>query len=433
MSDVWPIGTTRNTCGALTIGGVSLIDIAEDYGTPTYIYDESTLRHSMSSIRDAFASVLPSSRVVYAGKAFLASALVSMLIEEGLGLDTVSGGELYVGLKAGMPPERLSLHGNNKSVDELRMAIDAGIGKIIVDNFDEIEMLRDLCGDLERPVTVLLRLNPGVDVHTHRKISTGVVDSKFGLPIAGGQAERAVQMLATTDGVHLAGYHAHIGSQLFDTDGFTDAIDEMLAFAARMKDEHGVEMEQLSPGGGLGIAYVDTDDPLAVAEWAKAIADAITAGCERHGLPVPIVTVEPGRSISGRAGVALYEVGTRKEIPGVRTYVSVDGGMADNIRPALYEAVYTASLANRDGAGETERVTIAGKYCESGDILIEDISLPTLKRGDLLAVPAAGAYCMAMASNYNMALRPAIVMVGEGNVNVIRRRETLEDLVRMDQ
>ena len=433
MSDVWPLDTGRNAEGELTIGGLSVVDIAREYGTPVYIYDERTLRASMRAVRDAFAEALPTSRVVYAGKAFLAKALVEMLIEEGLGLDAVSGGELYVGLRSGMPPGRMSLHGNNKSREELRMAIEAGIGKIIVDNFDEIQMLRELATGVAKPMTVLLRVNPGVDVHTHKKISTGIADSKFGLPIADGQAARAVQELSAIPGLHLAGYHAHIGSQLFEPDPYVDAIDEILHFAARMRAEHGVELEQLSPGGGFGIAYVDADDPPAMRRWAETLAGAVTAGCERYGLPIPIVTVEPGRSIVGRAGVAVYEVGTRKEIPGVRTYVAVDGGMADNIRPTLYEAVYTAGLANRDGDGTSEEVTIAGKYCESGDILIEGITLPVLKRGDLLAIPAAGAYSLAMASNYNMSLRPAVVMVREGQARVIRRRESLEDLLRLDQ
>lgn len=433
MSDVWPLGTGRNAEGEMTIGGVSVVDIVRDHGTPVYIYDETTLRANMRAVRDAFTAALPASRVVYAGKAFLTKALVTMLIEEGLGLDAVSGGELYVGLQSGMPPERMSLHGNNKSRAELRMAIEAGIGKIIVDNLDEIEMLAELTTGLAQPMIVLLRVNPGVDVHTHKKISTGIADSKFGLPIADGQAAHAVQRLTEIPGIHLAGYHAHIGSQLFEPEPYIDAIDEILRFAAVMREDHGVELEQLSPGGGFGIAYVDADDPPAMTRWAGIVAGAVTHGCERHGLAVPVVTVEPGRSIVGRAGVAVYEVGTRKKIPGVRTYVAVDGGMADNIRPTLYEAVYTANLANREGDGATEEVTIAGKYCESGDILIEGITVPVLKQGDLLAIPAAGAYSLAMASNYNMSLRPAIVMVRDGQARVIRRRESFEDLLRLDQ
>ncbi len=417
----------------MTIGDVAVPNIVREFGTPVYVYDAATLRGNMRATREAFAEALPGSRVVYAGKAFLAKALVQMLVEEGLGLDAVSAGELYVGLSAGMPPEKMSLHGNNKGMDELRMAIDAGIGKIIVDNVDEIAMLRELTDDRDGTVTVLLRVNPGVDVHTHKKISTGIADSKFGLPIVDGQAARAVGLLAEAPGLHLAGYHAHIGSQLFEPDAYVDAIDEILRFAVEMREVYGIELEQLSPGGGFGIAYVDADDPPAMTQWATTLATAVTDGCARHGLPVPIVTVEPGRSIVGRAGVAVYTVGTRKEIPGVRTYISVDGGMADNIRPTLYDAVYTAALGNREGDGTTEKVTIAGKYCESGDILIEDITLPVLHRGDVLAIPAAGAYSLAMASNYNMSLRPAIVMVEEGRARVIRERETFEDLLRLDR
>jgi diaminopimelate decarboxylase len=331
-----------------------------------------------------------------------------------------------------MPASRISLHGNNKTREELQLACDAGIGKVIVDNFDEIELLNSLCATREKPMTVMLRVNPGVDVHTHRKISTGMADSKFGLPIVDGQAAAAVELLAKAPGLHLAGYHAHIGSQLFDADASVDAIGELLDFALEMRDQHGVELEQLSPGGGFGIAYLDSDDPPSAERWAQVISDAVRTGCDARGLPLPVVTIEPGRAIAGPAGVALYRVGSRKELPGVRTYVSVDGGMSDNIRPTLYDAVYTAALANRGGGGDAERVTIAGKYCESGDVLIEDIELPRLERDDLIAVPAAGAYCLAMASNYNMSLRPAVVMVRDGVVREIRRRETFDDLVRLD-
>lgn len=432
MTHVWPDGTLRNERGEIAIGGVSLVDLAETYGTPVYVYDEATLRGAMRRFRDVFTRELPGSRVVYAGKAFLTSALVRMLVEEDLGLDVVSGGELYVGLAAGMDPARISLHGNNKTEDELRMACEAGIGKIIVDNVDEIGMLAEVCAGRESPMTVLLRVNPGVDVETHRKISTGMTDSKFGLPIAGGAAAAAVERLNQIPGIHLAGYHAHVGSQLFDASASVEAIREILDFAVDMRARFGVEMEQLSPGGGFGIAYLDHDNPPNPAAWASAIGAAITEGCEARGLPLPTVVIEPGRAIAGPAGVAVYRVGTRKDLPGVRTYVSVDGGMADNIRPTLYEAAYTAAIANRPGGEQTERVTIAGKYCESGDLLIEGIELPRLERGDLLAIPAAGAYCLAMASNYNMSLRPAVVLVNEGEARIIRRRETFEDLIRLD-
>jgi diaminopimelate decarboxylase len=281
-------------------------------------------------------------------------------------------------------------------------------------------------------MTVLVRLNPGVDVHTHKKISTGMADSKFGFPIADGQAEQAVQKLQNIPGVHLAGYHAHVGSQLFDADAHTAAIADMIGFAAEMKARHGVDLEMFSPGGGFGIGYLDADEPIDPARWANMLGDAIEAACEQHGLDVPVVIIEPGRAIAGPAGVAVYTIGSRKELPGIRTYVSVDGGMADNIRPALYDASYTAVIANRVSEEALETVTIAGKYCESGDLLIESIDLPSPGTGDLLAVPAAGAYCLAMASNYNMSLKPAVVMVQAGEARLIRRRESFADLIRLD-
>ncbi|MGI8485920.1 MAG: diaminopimelate decarboxylase [Thermomicrobiales bacterium] len=434
LTDIWPMGTTRNEQGELLIGNVAVSMIALEYGTPTYIYDATTIRTTARRFREAFSSAYPKSRVVYAGKAFLTISLVGMLRDEGLGLDVVSGGELYLGLAAGMPPHEISFHGNNKSRQELIEAIAAGIGKIVIDNEHEIDLLADVTRECDAPVTVLLRLNPGVDVHTHEKISTGMSDSKFGLPIVNGQAAHAVARIAAIPALHLVGYHAHVGSQLFDPQATVDAIDELLTFAADMRAQHGVELEHLSPGGGFGIAYETSDQPLALESWAQTIGHAVRTGCEERGLRLPMLTVEPGRAIVGPAGVALYEVGASKPLPGIRTYISVDGGMADNIRPSLYDARYSAALANRiSPAGDGEQtVTIAGKFCESGDILIEDIALPELHPGDLLAIPAAGAYCLAMASNYNLALKPAIVLVEKGAHRLIRRRETYADLLRLD-
>ena len=432
MTSVWPENTGRNAAGEVTIEGVSLASIVQEYGSPVYVYSETTLRAAMRAWKQAMSARLPGSRVVYAGKAYLCSAVATILAEEGLGLDCVSDGELFVGLNAGIKPEMLSLHGNNKGRNELELALEAGIGKVIVDNFDEIELLAELAADVEIPLTVLLRLNPGVDVHTHKKISTGVTDSKFGLPIADGQAEEAVIRLLRISGVHLAGYHAHVGSQLFDAEAHTAAIADMIGFAAHMRQKHGVEMEMFSPGGGFGIGYLDADAPIDPVQWASLLGDAIEVACAQHHLDLPTVIIEPGRAIAGPAGVAVYTIGSRKELPGIRTYVSVDGGMADNIRPALYDASYTAVIANRVAEGAVETVTIAGKYCESGDILIENIDLPLPQVGDLLAVPAAGAYCLAMASNYNMSLKPAVVMVQRGETRLVRRRESFADLIRLD-
>lgn len=432
MTNVWPEDTHRNEHGELVIGGVSVPEIVQKYDSPVYIYDELTLRHSMRTWKQALERRLPNSRVVYAGKAFLCTAIAAMVAEEGLGLDCVSDGELFVGLNAGVQPSMLSLHGNNKGRNELEMAIEAGIGKIIVDNHDEIEHLAELTADRAEPITVLLRLNPGVDVHTHKKISTGMADSKFGLPIADGQAEQAVARLQEIRGVNLAGYHAHVGSQLFDTDAHTSAIEDMIAFAAAMREKYDVQLDVFSPGGGFGIGYLDADTPIDAVAWVDTLASAIESACEKYDLPLPQVVIEPGRAIAGPAGVGVYTIGVRKELPSIRTYVSVDGGMADNIRPALYDASYTAVIANRNDDSPSEKVTVAGKYCESGDILIDQIELPSPREGDLLAIPAAGAYCLAMASNYNMSLKPAVVKVLDGNVSLIRRRESFADLIRLD-
>ena len=429
---MWPVTTRRNANGAMEVGGVSLIDIATEFGTPVYVYDERTLRQAARAYRDAFAAAYPKSRIVYAGKAFLTTAIVQILHDEGLGLDVVSGGELAVGLRSGLPPDEITFHGNNKSRQELREALDAGIGLIIVDNEHDIDLLAPLVTGRAVPIRVMLRINPGVDVHTHRKISTGLADSKFGLPVSSGQAEAGVARLAGTPGLDLVGYHAHVGSQLFDPDATVAAIDALLAFAAAMRERHGVEPRHLSPGGGFGIAYVESDRPPGPEVWAAILADAVRAGCDRYSLPLPTLTIEPGRAIIGPAGVALYTVGSIKELPGIRTYVAVDGGMADNIRPSLYDAVYTVEIANREAVGIASNVTIAGKYCETGDVLVEHVDLPPLVPGDLLALPAAGAYCLSMASNYNMALKPAVVLVHGGSARLIRLRETYDDLLRGD-
>ncbi|HEU0114555.1 MAG TPA: diaminopimelate decarboxylase [Thermomicrobiales bacterium] len=426
----WPVTTRRDASGVLTIGGVALPAMAEAYGTPLYVFDETTLRQRARSIRGAFEAAYPNSRVVYAGKALLSPTIVGILAEEEIGLDVVSGGELAAGLRAGMPAAAMTLHGNNKSADELRQAVAAGVGLIAIDNDLEIELLRDNVADGAGEVAVLLRLNPGIAAHTNEKMRTGALDSKFGFPIETGQALAAAERVAATPGLALVGYHAHIGSQIFDATLVERTIERLLAFAAAARDRCGVAPRVIVPGGGFGVADDASGADVSIAAWANAAAGAIERGAARWGLPLPELVVEPGRAIVGPAGVALYRVGARKAIPGVRTYVSIDGGMADNIRPSLYGARYSAALANRDGAGApTETVTIAGKYCESGDLLIEQIDLPRLAAGDLLAVPMAGAYCLAMASNYNLAPRPAAALVNDGRHRLFRRRETLDDML----
>lgn len=429
---LWPETTKRNDAGELTIGGISVTELAEQFGTPLYIYDEVTLRHrARQAVASAFAGGL-GSRAVFASKALELPVILALLAEEGLGIDVVSGGELFVALKSGVDPHLITFHGNNKSRQELQEAIDAGIELIAVDNLHELDLLAELTSGRATPVSILLRVNPGIDVHTHDKIATGVLDSKFGFPLWTSDAEQGVQRALEIPGIALRGFHCHLGSQLFDEKAAELAIEKIVAFAAEMRRSYGIEVEIVSPGGGMGISYLEGMPEMDVAEWMGATADALERSCALARIPHPSLVFEPGRWIVGPAGVALYRVGSRRELSGVRTYVSVDGGMSDNIRPALYDAAYTATLANRVGSDTTETVTVAGKYCESGDVLIRDIDLPRLEAGDLLAIPAAGAYCIPMASNYNLALKPAVVLVSEGKARVIRRRETYDDLLALD-
>jgi diaminopimelate decarboxylase len=432
---LWPDTTTRTAEGRLTIGGVPVAELAAEHGTPLYVYDEATLRARARCILTAFGSRYPTSRVVYGGKAYLSPVLVAIFREEGLGLDVVSGGEIYGGRLGGMPAAAMVFHGNNKSREELEYAVAEGVGLIVVDNHDEIALLEDVARDMNgRPgreatkVLVLLRLNPGVDVHTHAKIRTGVVDSKFGFPIWTGDAAAAVERLRGDGPLELVGYHMHLGSQLTETDAMKLALATQIGFAAEMATAHGVAPRVLSPGGGLGIAYTRDMTEMDVDQWAEAICSTVTAACERHGLPLPELVIEPGRWLVGPAAVALYRVGSVKRIAGVRTYVAVDGGMADNPRPALYDAPYTAEIANRDAGTPAGAVRVAGRYCESGDILIDEVTLPKVEVGDLLAVPAAGAYQLPMASNYNAVPRPAVVLVSDGEARLIRRRERYEEV-----
>jgi diaminopimelate decarboxylase len=428
---LWPETTARDAAGRMTIGGVALVDLAAEYGTPLYVFDEATLRNRARRIVRAMAEAYPRSRVLYAGKAYLSPAIVRILHEEGLGLDVVSGGELHGGLLAGVPAGEITFHGNNKSEAELREAIAAGIGQIAVDNDLELDRLCRLTSELGTRVPLLLRLNPGIDVHTHDKIKTGAVDSKFGFPLWTGDAERACGR-AVAAGLDVAGFHVHLGSQLFDPDATRLAIRRLIEFAARMRERFGVVARVISPGGGFGIAYTDEGEEAVFEQWAQIAGSEALAACRELDFPLPELTVEPGRSIVGPAAVALYEVGAAKRIPDVRHYVSVDGGMADNIRPTLYGAVYAAEIANRVASGPVERVTIAGKYCESGDILIKDADLPRLEPGDLLAMPSAGAYALPMASNYNASPRPAVAIVRDGAARLIRRRETYEEIFRSE-
>jgi diaminopimelate decarboxylase len=418
--------------GDLSLGGCDAVDLAREFGTPLYVFDETELRESAREWLAAFRSSYPETTVVYAAKAYLGRAVASLFAEEGLSLDAASGGELTVALAAGFPAERIYLHGNNKSPRELREALAAGVGHIVIDNFREIALLDELAAAAGMRQAVLLRVSPNIDPHTHRYISTGALDSKFGVPLATGQAEAAVEALAASRSLDLVGLHAHIGSQIFEIEPFQQSLKSLVEFAARLKGRR--EFAQISVGGGFAVQYQRGLPAPTRRDYAEALVTTLTESCQALDLPPPRLVVEPGRSLVARAGVALYSVGGRKEIAGVRTYVFVDGGMADNIRPALYGATYEALLANRaNEEGPQERVTIAGKYCESGDVLIRDIELPKLRADDVLAIPVAGAYCLPLASNYNASLRPAVVFVKDGRPRLVRRRETYDDLLRCER
>ncbi|CAL9563309.1 diaminopimelate decarboxylase [Streptomyces albus] len=427
---VWAQTVERTAEGALRVGGVDVRRLAEEFGTPAYVMDENDFRARCRAWREAFG---PDADVFYAGKAFLSRAVVRWLHEEGLNLDVCSGGELATALAAGMPPERIALHGNNKSMEEITRAVEAGVGRIVVDSFQEIARVAHVARRLGRRQPVQIRVTVGVEAHTHEFIATAHEDQKFGLALAGGQAAEAVRRVLGLESLELTGIHSHIGSQIFDMAGFEVSARRVVGLLTEVRDEHGVELPEIDLGGGLGIAYTSEDDPREPHEIAKALGDIVTRECEAAGLAVPRLSVEPGRAIVGPTAFTLYEVGTVKELEGLRTYVSVDGGMSDNIRTALYDAEYSVTLASRASEAEPMLSRVVGKHCESGDIVVRDAFLPAdLAPGDLLAVPATGAYCRSMASNYNHALRPPVIAVRDGEARTIVRRETEEDLLRLD-
>ena len=430
-SKVFPITTAVNGDGHLEIGGCDVTSLAREFGTPLYVFDEATLRNQAEGFLNAFRSRYPNSRVVYACKAFINVPLARYIAGLGLGFDVVSGGEIAVLRAAGVDLSTVDFHGNNKTPDEIKQAVAWGVGHFVIDSFHELRLLDEAAGAAGRTQPVLIRVSPSIDPHTHRLTTTGVLDSKFGFPIETGDAEEAVRQVMAAPHLDLQGIHFHLGSPIFELEPYTEAIELVVRFSARM-GEYGLDMRRFSPGGGFAIAYTEDDAPPAIDEYAEAIVGALTDGCAANGLPQPELTVEPGRSLSGPAGVAVYTVGAIKEVPGVRTYVSVDGGMGDNIRPALYGSRYIAVAANHANDAATETVTIAGKYCESGDVLVHDAALAPVQADDLLAIPASGAYAPSMASVYNMNGRPAIVMVADGSATLLRRRESYEDLIAQD-
>ncbi|MFH8290918.1 diaminopimelate decarboxylase [Streptomyces sp. NPDC018059] len=427
---VWSRTATRTPEGVLSMGGIEVTRLAEEFGTPAYFVDEADFRARCRAWRDAFGT---DADVFYAGKAFLSRAVVRWLHEEGLNLDVCSGGELATALGAGMPAERIAFHGNNKSEEEIERAVAAGVGRIVLDSFQEIVRVSHIAERLGRRQPVQIRVTVGVEAHTHEFIATAHEDQKFGIALAGGQAAEAVRRALKLDGIELIGIHSHIGSQIFDMAGFEVSARRVVQLLAEVRDEHGVELPEIDLGGGLGIAYTSDDDPREPHEIAKALNEIVTRECAAANLRTPRISVEPGRAIVGPTAFTLYEVGTIKPLEGLRTYVSVDGGMSDNIRTALYDAEYTVALVSRRSDAEPMLVRVVGKHCESGDIVVRDAFLPAdLAPGDLIAVPATGAYCRSMASNYNHALRPPVVAVDGGAARVIVRRETEEDLLRLD-
>ncbi|MET9518572.1 diaminopimelate decarboxylase [Streptomyces sp. NPDC002994] len=427
---VWARTVRRNSDGVVSVGGIEVTRLAEEFGTPAYFLDESDFRARCRAWADAFG---PDADVFYAGKAFLSRAVVRWLQEEGLNLDVCSGGELTTALDAGMPADRIAFHGNNKSVEEIERAVRLGVGRIVLDSFQEIVRVAHIAQSMGRRQRVQIRVTVGVEAHTHEFIATAHEDQKFGIALADGQAAEAVRRALRLDGIELIGIHSHIGSQIFDMAGFEVSARRVVQLLAEVRDEHGVELPEIDLGGGLGIAYTSEDDPSEPHQIAKALNEIVTRECEAHGLATPRISVEPGRAIVGPTAFTLYEVGTIKPLEGLRTYVSVDGGMSDNIRTALYDAEYSVALVSRASDAEPMLVRVVGKHCESGDIVVRDAFLPAdLAPGDLIAVPATGAYCRSMASNYNHSLRPPVVAVNDGQARVIVRRETEEDLLRLD-
>lgn len=416
----------------LIIGGCDAVELAATFGTPLYVFDETTLRNRCLEYRHEFSQRYPDTLVIYACKAFINSAIALLFKEEGLGLDVVSLGEISIARSVAFPLEKVYFHGNNKTHEEIVQALEWEIGYIVVDNFYELNLLIKLTKEKRVDQNILLRLSPGVDPHTHRYTTTGILDSKFGFPIATGQAEEAIVKIMTDPNLNLLGLHFHLGSPVFEIKPYQEAIDIVLRFASAMKEKHGFELKEFSPGGGFAIQYVLDSPAPSTIDYAEAITSSLLRQSEKLKLAPPKLIVEPGRAIVGQAGVALYRVGAAKDIPRIRKYIFVDGGMGDNIRPALYGSKYEALIANKAGEEEIEQVTVAGKFCESGDILIKDIYLPRVEENDILAMPACGAYSLPMASNYNASLKPAVVLVREGQAYLIQRRETYADLIRCD-
>ncbi|MGQ9546547.1 MAG: diaminopimelate decarboxylase [Dehalococcoidia bacterium] len=429
---LFPLTAEVNSQGHLVIGGCDIVELAEGFGTPLYVFDELTIRRRCREFKDEFCRHYPDTLVIYACKAFLNRALAVIFEEEGVGLDVVSGGELSIAHSVDFPLDKVYFHGNNKTLEELNLALDWGVGRIVVDNLCELELLEKLARERGVRQDILLRLTPGVDPHTHQYTTTGTIESKFGFPLATGQAEEAVKHASSASNLNLLGFHFHLGSPVSEIQPYKLAMEVVLRFAQEMGGKLGFALREFNIGGGFAVRYTLDSEVPKIADYAQALTGELNGLVAELELMRPRLIIEPGRAIAGQAGVAVYKVGAIKEILGIKKYVCVDGGMSDNVRPALYGAKYEALVANKAVEPRKEVVTIAGKLCESGDILIRDINLAAVQPGDIIAIPVCGAYCIPMSSNYNALPRPAIVMVKEGRGRLIRRRETYQDLLTLD-
>ncbi|HEY9761997.1 MAG TPA: diaminopimelate decarboxylase [Trichocoleus sp.] len=424
-----PLTAQVNAQDHLEVGGCDVVDLVRRFGSPLYILDERTLRTACQQYREAFTRYYGGEALVlYASKAWNCLAVCAIAASEGLGIDVVSAGELYTATQADVPADKIYFHGNNKSVEELRMAIEAHC-RIVVDNWTELRTLATLSAEQAEPIAILLRITPGIECHTHEYIRTGHIDSKFGFDPD--QVDAVFEFISQQPGLACLGVHAHIGSQIFELNPHADLGEVMVQWLIKAQ-QYGLSLSELDVGGGLGIRYTESDDPPSIDTWVKTVCEGVVAACQANELPLPKLLCEPGRSLIGSACVTAYTVGSQKQVPGIRTYVAVDGGMSDNPRPITYQSVYRVLAASRMSVPLTETVTLAGKHCESGDIVIKDASLPALETGEVVVIPATGAYNYSMASNYNRVPRPAAVLVNEGDAHVIIQRETLQDLLRKD-
>lgn len=425
-----PVTTAISQNGNLMIGGCDTVELAKKYSTPLYVLDEATIRSTIADYKSAFSSY-PDTNIMYASKALCTKAVATLLDSEGLGFDTVSAGEFYTFYKSGVNMSKVLFNGNNKTAEELELALDLGVGRISVDNFYELSLLNTIAEHKGKVVDILLRVTPGIECHTHEYIQTGHLDSKFGFDLT--QVDAAIDLiLHQYSNLKIHGLHAHIGSQIFETSIYPDEIEILCSEISRISQKFGINLNEINMGGGFGVKYVDTDVPPSVYEIGKLVTDKLKQCIEKYNIPPPTLFLEPGRSIISPAGVTLYTIGSSKQVPHGRKFVSVDGGMADNPRPSLYQAQYFAQIANKKASSKTETVTICGRYCESGDVLIKEIELPKTETGDILCVYNTGAYNYSMASNYNRVPRPAMVLVKDGKSELIIQRETLDDLMQYD-